>query len=253
MLTGSTKRRGHAPPEPHEDLPRVRGLTKKIFLNQLPCPFERRLARSTEQSEPVNLIIFIFRWGHLFKTDLRRNVCNRSGSNTPHAMNSRISRSCCFGFLINWARWRKDMFKSLRDDKIQLERITFWLTQIKSELRSRPCHGSSGSKLQPAYKKMGHWSPLTRCSPLFSRSLVLGQYYCWILVKGKCTHSGSDQLRLVGQRRAPVHSWWNPRSSFTFRARGGFKAWPFGVIHSRMAPFKLFVSSPRAPEAPLRS
>ena len=76
---------------------------------------------------------------------------------------------------------------------------------------------------------------------------------CQLAVRNQLTHSGSDQSRFVGQRRAPVHSWWNPRSSFTFRARGGFNDWPFGVIHSSMAPFKLFVSSPRAPEAPLRS
>jgi hypothetical protein len=51
-LGGSTKHKGHAPPEPREDLPEVQGWRKKIFLNRLQCPFERRLAKNTEQSEP---------------------------------------------------------------------------------------------------------------------------------------------------------------------------------------------------------
>lgn len=66
-------------------------------------------------------------------------------------------------------------------------------------------------------------------------------------------HSVSDQFKVVGQRRAPVRSWWNPRSVLTLRAKGGFNGWPRGVIQSKTALFRLLVSSDRALEAPFCS
>jgi hypothetical protein len=50
-----------------------------------------------------------------------------------------------------------------------------------------------------------------------------------------------------------VRSWWNPQSIFWFRYNGGLRDWPFGMIHSNTVPLRLFVSSPLAPDAPLRS
>ena len=64
------------------------------------------------------------------------------------------------------------------------------------------------------------------------------------------THSLFDQSKPAGQSKAPVRSWWNPRSALTLRASGGLRGWPRGVIQSKTAPFKLLVSSALAPEEP---
>jgi hypothetical protein len=50
------------------------------------------------------------------------------------------------------------------------------------------------------------------------------------------------QSESAGHNKAPVRSWWNPRSVLTLCANRGFKDWPGGVIQSSTAPFKLFVS-----------
>jgi hypothetical protein len=64
------------------------------------------------------------------------------------------------------------------------------------------------------------------------------------------TYSALFQSRSAGHSKAPVRSWWNPRSVFTLRTSGGFNCCPWGAIQSRTAPFKLLVSSDLAPEAP---
>ena len=56
-------------------------------------------------------------------------------------------------------------------------------------------------------------------------------------------YSVLDQSKPAGHNKAPVRSWWNPRSVLTLRANGGLRDWPRGVIQSRIALFKLFVSS----------
>lgn len=101
--------------------------------------------------------------------------------------------------------------------------------------------------------KMGHWSPRINVSPLFSLSLVLDRSCQQNNRAMKVTYAWFDQSSPVGQRSAPVRSWLNPRSTLTFRAMGGVRACPFGVIQSRIAPLRLFVSSPLAPEAPFLS
>lgn len=64
------------------------------------------------------------------------------------------------------------------------------------------------------------------------------------------SYSGSDQSIPAGQSKAPVRSWWNPRSTLTFLARGGWRVCPAGVIQSRTGPFRLLVSSDLALDTP---
>ena len=82
--------------------------------------------------------------------------------------------------------------------------------------------------------------------------------WCWLAGKhescnseqNSLTYSEFDQSKPAGQSGAPVRSWWNPQSVLTLRARGGFSGCPLGVIQSRTAPFRLFVSSAWVLEAP---
>lgn len=67
----------------------------------------------------------IYRSMQSSNTDLSRDVCNGSSGNTPHTMNSCISRSCSFRFLIDRARRCKYMLEGLIKDEIQSESITF--------------------------------------------------------------------------------------------------------------------------------
>lgn len=66
----------------------------------------------------------------------------------------------------------------------------------------------------------------------------------------KETYSSSVQSRPAGHNRAPVLSWWNPRSLLTLRERAGEMLWPGGAIQSMMALLRLFVSSDLAHETP---
>lgn len=66
-------------------------------------------------------------------------------------------------------------------------------------------------------------------------------------------YSMSAQLNSAGQRSSPVRSWWKPRSNLELRASGGRRGWSLVAIQSRIGLFKLFVSSDRAPDAPLWS
>lgn len=63
-------------------------------------------------------------------------------------------------------------------------------------------------------------------------------------------YSESDQFKLAGHSRAPIHSWLKPLLLFTLQAEGGTIDWPLGVIQLRIEPFRLFVSSAWALEAP---
>ena len=75
-----------------------------------------------------------------------------------------------------------------------------------------------------------------------------------ILHRGQETaYSGLDQSRPVGHNKVPVRSWWKPWSTFTLHAKGGTRLCPLRVIQSRMAPLRLLVSSPLAPDVPLES
>jgi hypothetical protein len=120
-------------------------------------------------------------------------------------------------------------------------------------LFSNPFHGSSGSYSYPAYKNTGHWSPRTAVSPLLRFCLILGSAMTASIMDDRITYSGFDQSRPAGQRRAPVTSWLNPRSNLIFLESGGMTACPLGTSHSRTADFRVLVSSPRAPDAPLPS
>ena len=72
----------------------------------------------------------------------------------------------------------------------------------------------------------------------------------WCITAGKFTYSTLDQFKLAGHNSAPVRSWWNPRPLLMLHAKGGLRGWPRGVIQSRTALFKLFVSSDQALDAP---
>lgn len=122
------------------------------------------------------------------------------------------------------------------------------LTNMSILPLSKPFHGSSGSYSYPAYKNMGHWSPLLRLSLVLIRSVMMSSW-----ANGGKTYAASDQWRSAGQSNAPVTSWLNPWSHFMFRERGGMTTCPLGTSHSRTADLRVLVSSPRAPEAPLPS
>jgi len=94
----------------------------------------------------------------------------------------------------------------------------------------------------------GHQPRLSRCS-WASRAPcnVITDLNSWTT---RWTHSGTPQSRPAGQRRAPVTGWWNPRSVLTLRERAGCKTPSRGLIQSTTTPFRLFVSSERAPEIP---
>jgi len=126
------------------------------------------------------------------------------------------------------------------------------LTEIRIVFLNSPFHGSSRSKC-PAYKNVGHWSPGRIKSPLRSFSLILSSIRRYAACDDTIAYWGSDQSIPAGQSRAPVRSWWNPRSILTFRARGGVRDWPDGTIQSRILPFKLFVSSERELDTPFWS
>jgi hypothetical protein len=69
-------------------------------------------------------------------------------------------------------------------------------------------------------------------------------------IKPEGTYSGFDQSMSLGQRRAPVASWLNPRPNLTLQAIGGDRDCSFGVIQGMMALLRLFVSSDLAQDAP---
>jgi hypothetical protein len=120
-------------------------------------------------------------------------------------------------------------------------------------LFSNPFHGSSGSYSYPAYKNTGHWSPQTAVLLLLRFCLILGSAMTASIMDDRITYSGFDQSRPVGQRRALVTSWLNPRSNLIFLESGSMTACPLGTSHSRTADFRVLVSSPHAPDAPLPS
>jgi hypothetical protein len=64
------------------------------------------------------------------------------------------------------------------------------------------------------------------------------------------THSDTFQSKPAGQRRAPVTGWWNLRFVLTLRERTGCRTPSRGVIQSTTTPFRIFISSERAPEIP---
>jgi hypothetical protein len=107
--------------------------------------------------------------------------------------------------------------------------------------------------MQPAYKNIGHWSPQTGVSPLLRPCLVLGGIMTFRLLCDGKTHSTFDQSRSAGQSNAPVTSWLNPRSDLMLRERGGMITCPLGTSHLRTTNFRVLVSSPCMPEAPLPS
>ena len=75
-----------------------------------------------------------------------------------------------------------------------------------------------------------------------------------ILHRGQETaYSELDQSWPAGHNKVPVCSWWKLWSTFTLHAKGGTRLCPLRVIQSRMAPLRLLVSSPLAPDVPLES
>jgi hypothetical protein len=80
------------------------------------------------------------------------------------------------------------------------------LTEMRIVFLKRPFHGSSGSKVCPAYKKTGHWSPGITNSPLQSFSFILSTSWGGAKDKNEISYSALDQSIPAGHRRAPVRS-----------------------------------------------
>lgn len=97
---------------------------------------------------------------------------------------------------------------------------------------------------------MGHWSPETTISPLLRFSLTLSSLIWDCCIFLMTTYLRFDQFKLAGHSKDPVHSWLKPQSLFMSWAKGGLGDSPLGVIQSSMMPFKLFISSAQALEAP---
>jgi hypothetical protein len=161
-----------------------------------------------------------------------------------HSMDTCITRSRSFGFFVDRARGCEDMFVSLGKWLIFKIRSRHNLNSLIPEERCVTGH-STGLPGRSYSHDKGKWAN-DHLKPTFRRCAVCF-WYCKISEKEiwdiKSSYSALDQSKPAGHNKAPVRSWWNPRSVLTLRANSGFRTWPRGVIQSRIALFKLFVSS----------
>jgi hypothetical protein len=79
---------------------------------------------------------------------------------------------------------------------------------------------------------------------------ILTKYAC---AKQKTTYTGSSHEYSLGQRRRPVLSFSNPRSSLEFARNPGFEGPYMLSTHTTTALLRRPVSSLRAPSAPVRN
>src|ERR1700722_10620485 len=80
--------------------------------NRSLCRIERRRETSSKQTVPTSMSI---RYAIVRKHEshLSSNVSDRGQGHACHPMNTSVPRTGCFGFLLDGARRRKDIFVSL--------------------------------------------------------------------------------------------------------------------------------------------
>ena len=168
-----------------------------------------------------------------------------------HSMNPSVSGMHGFGLFFDRTRRSENVFISLRKWLANMDQMSRWSNWPTPEgycgrACSRDLLGHSCSHDTKRSATGLRTQPTRHCTDLLLSYNISVSILCY---KGE-TDSELAQSKPAGHKSAPVHSWWNPLSILTFRANGGLRFWPWGVIQSRTTPFKLFVSSDLALEAP---
>lgn len=185
------------------------------------------------------------------ETYLSGDICNGSSCDIGHSMNTRVTRSRCFGLLLYRARRRENVFVRLAGIWSVGWDTDIWITNRYKDSASKQAIPwvfriiiiSLIQKYRPLIASYSHFTTLK----FFFNPAKMSE--CAVK-KETPAYSKLDQSSPAGHNSAPVRSWWNPRSVLTLRAKGGFRGWPRGVIQSSIADFKLFVSSALAPAEP---
>jgi len=178
---------------------------------------------------------------------LGSNVSDRRLCNMCHPVDTSITWLSGFGLFVDGAWGCKYMFVSLR------RLLSLW-TGSRQNLDSLTQEEYCGEDHSTGLPDHSYSHDIEKWANVHLKLIfchcVASLWFCNILEEGiwdnKGLYSLLEQSKPAGHNNAPMRSWWNLQSVLTLQVKGGFKGWPQGVIQSRIAPFKLLVSSDRA-------